>query len=105
MFSGLDTEAYDRTYGDIELIQRIASYFAPHRKRVVGVVFFVSLVSLAAAGQPLIISRGVGALEGQPSMLFILLLFIFMTIFAVGVWLANWIRRRLTIRLLAVKCL
>jgi ATP-binding cassette subfamily B protein len=101
MFSGLDTEAYDRTYRDIELVQRIASYFAPHRKRVWGVVFYVSLVSLAAAGQPLIVSRGVGALEGQPSTTLIVLLVTFMTVFGVGVWLANWIRRRLTIRLIS----
>jgi ATP-binding cassette subfamily B protein len=101
MFSGLDTEAYDRTYGDIELMQRIASYFALHRKRVLGVVFYVSVVSLAAAGQPLIVSRGVGALEGQPSTTLILLLVTFMTVFGVGVWSANWIRRRLTIRLIS----
>ncbi|MBN1995091.1 MAG: ABC transporter ATP-binding protein [Anaerolineae bacterium] len=101
MFSGLDTEAYDRAYSDPELIRRIAGYFAPHRKRVAGVVFFVSLVSLAAAGQPLIVSRGVGALEGQPSTTFILLLFAFMIIFGVSIWLANWIRRRLTIRVIA----
>ena len=101
MFSGLDTEAYDRTYGDIELMRRIAGYFALHRKRVWGVVFFVSLVSLAAAGQPLIVSRGVEALKGQTSTTLILILVAFMTVFGVGVWLANWIRRRVMIRLIA----
>jgi ATP-binding cassette subfamily B protein len=101
MFSGLDTEAYDRTYSDIALMRRIAGYFALYRKRVWSVVFFVSLVSLAAAGQPLIVSRGVGALEDQPSTILITFLVVFMTLFGMGVWLANWIRRRLTIRLIA----
>ena len=57
MFSGLDSEAYDRTYSDVALIQRIASYFLRYRKRLIGVVFFVSVVSLAAAGQPLMVCQ------------------------------------------------
>ncbi|MFQ5576522.1 MAG: ABC transporter ATP-binding protein, partial [Anaerolineae bacterium] len=67
LFGGLDTEAYDRTYSDVELIRRIAAYFAPHRRRVLGTILFVAVVSLAGAGQPLVVSRGVGALEKNPS--------------------------------------
>ncbi len=100
MFSGLDTEAYDRTYSDTDLIRRIAGYFTPYKKQFWAVIFFVSVVSLAAAGQPLIVSRSVGLLEEEPTPLMIWLLVGFMTIFGIGVWLANWVRRRLTIRLL-----
>jgi len=100
MFSGLDTEAYDRSYSDTMLIRRIAGYFVPYRKRLWGVVFFVCVVSLAAAGQPLLVSRSVGALEGQITPVIIVLAFVLMAIFGVGVWSANWIRRRMTIRLI-----
>lgn len=100
MFSGLDTEAYDRTYSDTDLIRRIAGYFTPYKKQFWAVIFFVSVVSLAAAGQPLIVSRSVALLEEEPTPLMIWLLVGFMTIFGIGVWLANWVRRRLTIRLL-----
>ena len=100
MFSGLDTEAYDRTYSDTMLIRRIAGYFAPYRQRLWGVVFFVCVVSLSAAGQPLLVSRSVGTLEGQITTFIIVLVIVFMSIFGVGVWLANWVRRRMTIRLI-----
>ena len=44
IFSGLETESYDREYSDGELIRRIASYFGPYRKRVMTVAFFVTLL-------------------------------------------------------------
>ncbi len=100
LFSGLETEKYDRTYSDIELLRRIAGYFGPHRRRMLSIVFLISLISLSAAGQTLIIARGVGALEAQPSTFLIGALTAIMTITGVGVWLANWIRRRLLARVI-----
>ena len=100
VFSGLDTEAYDRTYTDAQLLRRIMGYFAAHRRRLFIIIAFVSLVSLAGAGQSLIVSRGVEALETQPSTLLIGILVGAMTLFGVGVWLANWIWRRLMARLI-----
>jgi len=100
IFSGLDTEAYDRTYTDAELIGRILSYLAPYQKRVLWVIFFVSLLALASAGQPLIVSRGMGTLETQPAMVLILALVGLMAAVGVGVWLANWMRRRIQIQVI-----
>ena len=71
VFAGLDTEAYDRTYTDGELFRRIAGYFGRYRRRLWQIAFFVSLVSLAGAAQPIIIARGVEALGGRPSTLLI----------------------------------
>ena len=101
IFGGLDTEAYDRTYRDVELIGRIGSYFGQYRKRVLSIILFVSLVSLAGAGQPLILARGVETLDSRPSSSLIWLLFGLMTVFGLAVWLANWVRRRQTARLIA----
>lgn len=99
-FAGLDTEAYDRTYDDRELFFRIARYFEPHKKRVWWAIFFVVIVSVSGASVPLLVSRAVSALEGTPSMLAISLLSLGMTILGVGIWGANWARRRLVARLI-----
>ncbi len=100
IFSGLDTEAYDRSYSDSQLMRRIGGYIGRYPRRSWGIVIFVSIVSFAGAGQPLIVSRAVEALAGQPSTTLIWVLFGFMLLFGVGIWLANWIRRRLTVRLI-----
>ncbi|MCB0211093.1 MAG: ABC transporter ATP-binding protein [Anaerolineae bacterium] len=101
VFAGLDTEAYDRTYTDGELIKRIASYFVPYKKRVWWTFLFITIVSLAGAGQPLIVSKGMGALEGKPSPQLIWTLVGLMFVVGVGTWLANWLRRRVQARLIA----
>lgn len=100
VFSGLDTEAYDRTYTDRELFRRIAGYFGRYRRRLALITIFVSIVSLAGAAQPLIISRGVEALGGRPSTWLIWGLVGFLAVSGVGIWLANWMWRRLMARLI-----
>jgi ATP-binding cassette subfamily B protein len=100
LFTGLDTEAYDRSYSDVELLRRIGGYFGARRRRVLSTVVFVTLVSLSAAGQTFIVSRGIGALESQPATNLIVVLVTIMTISGIGVWGANWIRRRLQMRII-----
>jgi ATP-binding cassette subfamily B protein len=100
VFAGLDTEAYDRTYSDTELIRRIAGYFGPYRRELTIIIVFVTLVSLAGAGQPLLVSRGIEALAGQLSLTIIWLLSLLMAVFGVAMWLANWLWRRLMARLI-----
>ncbi len=34
ILDGLDTESYDRSYSDRELVRRILSYFRPHARRM-----------------------------------------------------------------------
>ncbi len=100
VFSGLNTEAYDRTYTDRELFRRIAGYFGHYRRRLATITVFVGIVSLAGAAQPLIIARGVEALESQPSTWLIWGLVGFLTLSGVGIWLSNWMWRRLMARLI-----
>jgi ATP-binding cassette subfamily B protein len=101
VFAGLDTEAYDRTYSDIELIRRIAGYFGRYRRELTYIVIFVTIVSLAGAGQPLLVSRGIEALAGQLTLSLIAFLTGVMTVFGIGIWLANWLWRRLMARLIS----
>lgn len=100
VFAGLDTEAYDRTYSDTELIKRIAGYFGRYRRRLAVILVFVSLVSLAGAGQPLLISQGVGLLQGQTSVGYVWFLVGVVAVLGVTIWLANWLWRRLMARLI-----
>jgi ATP-binding cassette subfamily B protein len=100
VFSGLDTEAYDRTYSDTELFRRIGGYFALYRRRLFIIIALVCLVALAGAGQPLLVSTGVGMLTRQPTMTQIGLLVGFLALFGLGMWLASWLWRRLQARLI-----
>ena len=56
ILDGLDTESYDRSYTDRELIKRITDYFIPHRTQMVAVAALILLTSLAGTATPILIS-------------------------------------------------
>ena len=88
-FRGLDTEAYDRSYSDMELIRRIIGYFKPHKRQMFWVIFFISLVALAAAAQPIIVSQAMESLQGTPTSTFITYITVLMTAVGIGIWLVK----------------
>jgi ATP-binding cassette subfamily B protein len=63
IMDGLDTEGYDRTYGDRELLRRILAYFRPKLPAMVLVAGMIVLHSLTQAATPLLISWGVDRVE------------------------------------------
>ncbi len=67
ILDGLETEAYDRTYSDVDLLRRIISYFAPYRWQMVLVAAAIALNSAAGTGGPILISRGVDMLRSYES--------------------------------------
>ena len=69
ILDGLETEAYDRTYRDRELLRRILGYFRPYTGRMVLVAAAISLNSVAGTGGPILISKGIDLLrvEQNPS--------------------------------------
>ena len=99
--SGLEAEAYDRQYNDRELIRRIGHYFAEHKRKLLIVALATSVMAGMGAGLPIIISNGVEAVT-NPSARNLLPLLIGL-VFAVGVgnWIANWVRRSLTVEIVA----
>ena len=100
-FSGLDTEAYDREYKDRELLKRIFEYLKPHRSRLVWISFFLVLVSASSASLPLLISDGIGRLAVNQADQTITILLAFVLVAAVINWGGNWVRRRLTTRVVS----
>lgn len=97
-FTGLDAEKYDRKYSDRALIQRIGSYFKPLRKQLGFAVLLILTVAVSNAVQPIIVSNGVNRLKTSIGLGNIYTIFV--SILAAGVitWCANWLLRRLLIR-------
>jgi ATP-binding cassette subfamily B protein len=100
VFYGLDTEAYDRQYTDQELLRRILSYFAEHRRRVLIVGLLITALAVVGAAQPIIIARGLDLLVVSPALTIILGLVAVVLVIGVLNWLGNWLRRRITVRVI-----
>lgn len=65
IMEGLDAEAYDRSYTDRELLNRIIGYFRPHLRVMGGVALMVLLNSLMEAAFPILIAWGLNRLEAK----------------------------------------
>lgn len=63
---GLDTESYDREYGNVELLRRILGYFRPQLRAMLVVALMIALGSLLDTGVPILISRGLDRLLANP---------------------------------------
>jgi ATP-binding cassette subfamily B protein len=100
IFHGLDTEAYDRQYSDRELVHRIVGYFAPHRGRTIVVAALITAIAMAGAAQPLVVARSLDALVASPRLEVIAALVAAVLTFGVLNWGGNWLRRRLTARII-----
>src|SRR3712207_3464039 len=93
VMDGLDAEAYDRTYGDRELVRRILRYFRPRARTMLLVALMVLLQSVFDTGVPILISRGVSALGGSPSLELLLLLAGGALLLGVLSWVCNFVRQ------------
>ena len=98
ILGGLDTESYDRTYSDRELIRRIIGYFGSEGKRMLVVATMILLNSGFNTVRPLLITRGIDMLAANPTSQAIVLLSV--TIMALGVvaWTFNFWRQRSSAR-------
>jgi len=67
-FAGLNDEKYDRQYSDRELMRRIFEYFKPQTTRLMWVILLVFVLAGVGAALPVIVSRMVDLLKGQPSL-------------------------------------
>ncbi len=92
ILDGLETEAYDRSYRDRDLLARILSYFRPHVGGIAVVAVAVSLSSLAGTAGPILIGRGIDVLraEGGASQAVMLLLALGVLLLGAAGWAFNF---------------
>jgi len=98
-FSGLASEGYDRQYTDRQLVSRILKYFHPYRRYLVVITVLLLVIALAGASIPAVVAWGVDKLDDALTNSVIILLSVTVFISGVVVWLSNWGRRRLTVRM------
>lgn len=97
-FGNLDPEAYDRQYSDADLVRRVARYFGPYRRNVGIIIAGIVIVAVLDVLTPLAVARGVDALNQAPTLGFLLLMVVAVLLSGVFSWGANYVRRRLTSR-------
>jgi ATP-binding cassette subfamily B protein len=97
-YEGLNEEQYDRQYDDRTLTRRIVAYFTAQRGRVTVVILLTVLMAIISAAEPVVVSKGLDSLRGHPSLGASLLIGLIVLLIGVGDWGINWIRRRLTVR-------
>ena len=68
ILDGLDTESYDRSYTDRELVARILGYFRPHAGKMALVSLMLMLNSAAGSGMPILISKTIDAISMAPDL-------------------------------------
>jgi ATP-binding cassette subfamily B protein len=100
-FSNLDVEAYDREYSNNELLGRISSYVKPHMSRLAWISLFLVLIGVSSAALPLVISNSIDRLVVDKNESLIILLIGLVVLSALISWGGNWIRRRLTVRVVS----
>ena len=100
VFSGLDTESYDRQYSDRQLVDRMAGYFQPHLRRLAWTSLAMLVSALAGAATPIIVSQGVNNLNASLTLADIALLTGAILVAGLIGWGTNLARRRLTVRVL-----
>ena len=99
MFSGLDTESYDRSYSDRELVRRVGVYFARDRKRLLWSIVLIVALAVVTAIQPLVVAEGVNLLGQNPAPSMLIALVAISLAIGLFIWGANWLRRRLLQRI------
>jgi len=98
-YEGLNEEQYDRQYPDRELTRRIVGYFTARHGWVAVVVILTVLMAVISAAEPVVVSKGLDALKDQPTLYASLLIGLIVLFIGVSNWGLNWIRRRLTVRI------
>jgi len=100
-YSSLSAEKYDRQYTDRELMRRMVVYFKPYFWRLLAISLTVLIISGTGAAQPWVVSRGVDLMQEGPTTLGIFAIAGTVLLIGLAGWIANYFRRRLTVRAVA----
>lgn len=100
-FSSLGAESYDREYSDRVLLRRLMGYFATYRGKVIFIGVLITVMGILGAAPPLLISASVDNLGPQTPDALLILLALAVLLAGIFNWAANWLRRRMTQRVIA----
>ncbi len=98
VMDGLESDRYDRSYGDVVLVRRIARYFKPHWRGMLVVALMVVLNSGVDAGIPILISEGIDLVTGTSDSTSLWLVVGGVLIFSSLAWVFNYFRRSVSAR-------
>ena len=93
ILDGLETEAYDRTYSDRDLIRRVIGYFRPYTRQMILIAVAITLNSVAGTGGPILISRAIDVVSRTPATQVMLLLAGGVLLLGVSAWVFNYIQQ------------
>jgi ATP-binding cassette, subfamily B, bacterial len=93
ILDGLDTESYDRSYSDRDLLGRLLGYLRPHRRRMILIAVAIALNSAAGTGGPILISRGIDVLSANATATGIVLLTLGVLLLGLAAWGFNFIQQ------------
>src|SRR5438045_502199 len=93
LFDGFDAEAYDSSYNDSQLLQRILGYFKPQAGRILTVSITVVLSSIFSTIVPVVISRALDQLAVDTSTKTLIILAVLIAGLGSLAWISNFIRR------------
>ncbi len=98
ILNGLESETYDRTYSDGDLLRRIISYFRPHTRQMVVIAAAISLNAIAGMGGPILISRSLDVVQVYSTLPVIAMLSLGVFLLGATAWVFNFIQQRLMAR-------
>ena len=98
---GLESDAYDRTYRDADLVRRVLAYFRPEWRRMAVVVSMVLLDSAVGAGFPILVSRAIDLVTGQGGRVNSALMAVAILAFSSLGWVSNYFRQSRSYRAVA----
>ena len=99
ILDGLDTEDYDRSYSDRELLGRIVGYFRPYSRQMVLVAAMITLNSVAGTAGPVIIAKAIDLIAADPTTRTMLLLAGGVSLMGASAWVFNFIRQYFSARI------
>lgn len=98
ILDGLDTEDYDRSYSDGELVRRIVAYFKPHARQMWIVAAMLTFNSATSTAAPIVIARAIDIIADNPTLNAALLLAGGVLLLGVSGWVFNYIRQYVSAR-------
>ncbi|MBN1966332.1 MAG: ABC transporter ATP-binding protein [Anaerolineae bacterium] len=100
ILDGLESEDYDRQYGDRELLGRIINYFRPYTRQMLIVAAMIALNSLAGTISPVLVSKAIDIMTVEPTTEAMLLVSAAVLLLGVAIWGFNFARQWFSARVI-----